>query len=508
MSGAISWIARNRVVALVVVAIAAATAALWPAAASIAGNWFAIRDYQHGFLIAPVAVGWLLATALRWRAAPIRVSAVGSTLLAGALAVWLVALRAHSDIAIEALFPAAVWLTILAAAGWQIARACAAPVGYLYFAIPVWEFLLPTMQWLSVHVTEAALGLAGIPAEVSEYVVTLRSGSFEIIEGCSGKRYFVVALAVSVIAGVLRHLRGWRLVTLVALGGVLALFANWLRIFVVIAAGHATDMQHYLVAIEHQTFGNVVFALLLVGIYAAAWMVAPRPAGRNRTRSAPGGNWHTTTAAVSAAVTVPFLLLAAAAVMVRAPVAIAAMPQTALAPLPVAAGAWQGPMPPLPAWSPSFVGPDAERRASYLNANGGAIQLYLNLYRSQQPGKELVYYENSLFSPGTWSRVWPERTGRLEVSGAPALAAAEVESPVGQRWLVAYVYQVGGLTTTKAPLAQASYGLLSLIRPAPAGIVSLTVQCAENCQKAQALVRLFWQDMSTSLLGMIPDDAA
>lgn len=494
--------------ALPVLAAAAATvAALWPAAASLAGNWLAIRDYRHGFIIAPVALLWLALAAWRIPARQVRASRTGSILLAAALLVWLVAFRAHSDIAIEALLPPVIWLTILALCGWQVARMVIAPVAYLYFAIPVWEFLLPTLQWLSVHVTETALAIAGVPAEVTEYLVTLPSGSFEIVEGCSGKRYFVVALAVSVIAGVFQQLYGWRMLALLLAGGLLALAANWLRIFVVIYAGYATEMQHYLVAVEHQTFGNVIFAALLTVIYVASRLLArgiSLPAAPDR-RAAPA---ERALPEPRAALLVPFALLGATAALAYAPVTEPAVVHRGLGHLPLAAGRWQGPFPPAVVWSPRFARPDGERRASYRSATGRTVEIYLNLYASQEEGRELVYYDNSLLAPGFWSRSWPLETRVLEAEGMHALATMEALGPFGQRWLLAYVYKAGGWTTVREPLAQVGYGLRSLLRPAPAGLVALTIQCGENCQEAQALVQDFWQEMSSSLLGMIPDDAA
>jgi hypothetical protein len=77
-------------------------------------------------------------------------------------------------------------------------------------------------------------------------------------------------------------------------------------------------------------------------------------------------------------------------------------------------------------------------------------------------------------------------------------------SPSGQHWLLAYVYKVGHWHTTQPALAQAAYGLQSIWRPVPGGIVALGVQCSENCQEAQELVRSFWRDMSSEILGMIP----
>lgn len=492
----------------VLAATAAAVAALWPSAASLAGNWLAIHDYRHGFIVAPVALLWLMAAARRIPLQEARASLIGSILLAAVLLAWLVAWRARSDIAIEALLPPVIWLAILALSGWTVAREAIGPVAYLYLAIPVWEFLLPTLQWLSVHVTEATLAIAGVPVEVSEYLVTLPSGSFEIVEGCSGKRFFIVALAVSVIAGAFQQLRGWRMSMLLLTGGLLALAANWVRIFVVIYAGYATEMQHYLVAVEHATFGNVIFAALLTAIYVVSRLLAP---GGVRQPAGPGSRVASTARALPelrVALLTPFVLLGGTAVLAYAPVIERAPAFRELDHFPVAAGRWQGPLPPVVAWSPRFARPDGERRASYRTATGRTVEIYLNFYASQGDGRELIYYDNSLLAPGSWSRSWPLEMRVLETDGVPALATMDARGPFSQRWLVAYVYKIGCWTTVREPLAQAGYGLQSMLRPVPAGVVSLTVQCDENCQEAQVLVRDFWQEMSSSLLGMIPDDAA
>jgi EpsI family protein len=294
---------------------------------------------------------------------------------------------------------------------------------------------------------------------------------------------------------------------LVLAGGLLALAANWLRIFVVIYAGYATEMQHYLVAVEHATFGNVVFAALLAAIYVASRLLAPggvrQSAGPSpRVSSAAGAQqeWR-------AALLAPFILLAAAAALAYAP----ATERTSVIPdlghLPVAAGRWQGPLPPVVAWSPRFAHPDWERRARYQTATGGTVEIYINFYASQDDGRELAYYDNSLLAPGFWSRSWPLETRVLDADGAQTLATMEALGPFGQRWLLAYVYKVGRWTTVREPLAQVGYGLQSLLHPVPAGVVSLTVQCNKNCQEARALVQDFWQEMSSSLLGIIPDES-
>lgn len=498
---------RYRFAVLMGVVVAAAVAALWPSIASLVGNWLEIHDYRHGFLIAAVALAWLLRVVHRQDAPAPQSSLTGSLLLTVGLFFWLVALRANSDIALEVLLPPILWLTILAIAGWTVARAAIGPVAYLYFAIPIWEFLLPGLQWMSVTVTEAALAAAGVPAEVSEFSVTIPSGSFEIVEGCSGKRILVIALAVAVVAGVLQHLRGWRLAALAAVGGLLALVGNWIRIFVVIYAGYVTEMRHYLVANEHQSFGNAVVLVLLVVIYLISRLIA-KSAPADEPALASSAKAHSgQLPMLKQGVGTTCLLLGVTAALTHAPPALWGYRSFDLGRLPVATGDWEGPLPPLTAWQPRYLEADAQRRAAYRTPGAQIVEVYVNLYREQRNGRELVWYGNTLLAPNHWSRSWPFSIAVLDRGTAPRMVALEAQGPHKQRWLIAYVYKIGAMTTIREPLAQAGYGIQSILRPVPAGVVSLAVQCSQNCQEARAFVQTFWDDMSGPLLGMIPDDS-
>ena len=73
-------------------------------------------------------------------------------------------------------------------------------------------------------------------------------------QGCSGKRYLLVALAFAVLTVRVGGIACKRAVLMVAArcGGAIV---NWVRVIVIIYAGHLTNMEHYLVAQDHITFG-------------------------------------------------------------------------------------------------------------------------------------------------------------------------------------------------------------------------------------------------------------
>lgn len=170
-------------------------------------------------------------------------------------------------------------------------------------------------------------------------------------------------------------------------------------------------------------------------------------------------------------------------------------------PLPIATGDWQGPLPGVSSWTPHYSGAVGERRAAYVSGSG-RVEVYVNAYGAQQQGQELIQYSNTLLAPGIWRREWPQTTRMLATQ--PPLAAFEARGEDGSLWLLAYVYDVGGRHTTASALAQIYYGLQSLREPAPSGVVALAVRCDADCSAAQALVAIFWDDMSGQMLGMLP----
>jgi EpsI family protein len=489
--------------------------ALWPSIQTLREVWHSVEDYKHGYVIVAIATGWFAVASSRVWAMPVRPSLAGMGVLVASLAIWMVGYNANSVIVHQMLVPVVVCASMYAAVGWSVTARLVAPVAFLYFAVPVWEYALPTLQQLSVSVSETMLGWIGVPAQVHENTVTIPEGTFQIIEGCSGKRYFMIAPAIGMLAAAAYRLSGWRFAVPVVGAALLAPVANWLRIVTVIYAGHVTDMQHYLVAKEHATFGNIVFGLLIAAVILLANAIAPRRYAALANAIAPrldaalslSRTASSDTQGISAispkwaAVSFALLLAVFAITQVRAN---AVLKPAVLGSLPLATGKWQGPLPPRPQWQPAYVQPDAEVRASYSSAEG-SVEVYANGYGEQHQGRELVYFGNTLLAPGLWHRAWPPTLTPIG-SAKPRLAAYEATAGDGSLWLVAYTYEVGGWAATSEPLAQLGYGVKSFLEPAPSGVIAFASRCDKNCETARILVTRFWDDMSARMLGLLPDD--
>ena len=130
---------------------------------------------------------------------------------------WLVAFKASVILGQQALAPLILWASIWSCCGTQTAHRFAAPIGYLCFAVPIWDAVAPALPTMTIAACQTALAWFHVPSVIHGSVVRVPEGSFRIAEECSGKRYFVSALALASIFAAIAPLRGARAVESVAI---------------------------------------------------------------------------------------------------------------------------------------------------------------------------------------------------------------------------------------------------------------------------------------------------
>ncbi len=481
------------------VLLALALLAMWPTVSSLVGYWWSVYDYHYGFVVAGLCVWWCAeqraATEFRDPRAPrLAVWALPPVLLA-----WLVAAKGHSALGQQLLLPLVLSAVVFAVAGAAGVRRASPALLYLYFAIPVWDYLVALLQRATIAATEAVLGVLRIPAVVSDTIVSLPTGRFEIVEGCAGKRYFIVALTIAYAASLMQRMTWSRRLVLLAATAVLAILANWIRVLIVIVAGYATDMRHYFVAVEHQSLGWLIFAMLVVVIVLLAGRLSHSGAA-----PAPSVGAAPAAVRVSSAWAVTALLLVGTAVWAwRDPADLRA---GRLGALPLLADRWQGPLPPEGAWRPRFIGAADTVRAAYAS-DRGRVEFYANTYGPERPGAKLVYFENTLLAPNGWveaSRAPPFMVVRDLFSSMPVYLDARLAD--GELWTVSYVYRVGARSASSPLAEQVISGLARLTGSPATGIIALAARCAGNCATARAMLADFWAGPAPMLLRMLPEE--
>lgn len=466
---------------MILLALLAAVAACWPSFVSLHQLWtdWQLTTFTHGYLIVAI-VGWLL---WRDRKALQGLSAPGPwpmvlPLMATAF-LWLFAVQASVQFVEFALLPLVLWAAVLAACGWPVALRVAFPIGLLLIATPLPNALNPVFQWASVYAVRFALRLCGIPAYFDANHVQIPEGTFEIAGGCSGLHFAIVGTAIALLIGELRGDRWRGRLMLAALGLALSMMANWVRIFVIILAGHFTHMQHYFVTRSHYGFGWAVFAVMMAIFFLLERRipVAERPA-----RTQPANSLKS-----RFAVTPLLPVLATLALLVGWRLAASRPATTDLQPSPVPSG-WVGTVVTNSEWMPRFEGIDAQR-LQLLSRNGTTGYKYLGLYRSQRQGKELDGYDNDPLGGLKSSR----EVDSLNSPGAPEVLQARDSS--GRNSLVAVAYRVADRRFASAWKAQLWYATLSLLHlRSPASIVEvLRVDCEANCSSAAEALQELWK---------------
>ncbi len=148
--------------------------------------------YTHGTLVAVIAV-WLA-----WRARSTvnqikpmpSARAVPVILLLSAVCV--LAERANVFIVYATLWPLLAFAALWAGLGLQAASRLVFPLSFLYFAIPIWDYLKPPLQAITSTMAGLLTSIFGIPAAFDGPYVTMPTGTIFIHQGCSGAEFLGV----------------------------------------------------------------------------------------------------------------------------------------------------------------------------------------------------------------------------------------------------------------------------------------------------------------------------
>ena len=472
--------------AIVIGALALTALLYWPTSLEIAELWQDNdrRLYTHGWLVLAVTV-WLIWRD-RARLASIRMTppTAGWCLVAIVSIGWLVSfnagLLAVTTLGMPLLALTAIWAT----AGVEVARRVAFAVLYLYFALPVWELLNPLLQSLTTFVNLWLAQVVGIPAAMEGNIIYIPAGSFEIAGGCSGLHFLIVALAIAALQGEIDRddLRSRAL--LLGIAAALALMTNWLRVFIIIVAGHLTEMQHFLVKVDHYYFGWFLFVFAL-GFYLHVSSRVPHAArtvpSKSKAAEQPARGRPMIAAVLSGAA------LALGPTWLYAGIAkIEPTGQQS----PPTLESWSGPSLYLSDWRPLFENSDEEFLAAYHHEAMGDVALYRATYHSQRQGKELRGYFSTVLGAQYQAKASHQR--EVEAGGRIFTLSEQIAAGAnGHDLLIWSLFTIDGKTDPMGFSSQLAYGVRSLLRYPEASVVAMAAECRPDCDHARDALGAF-----------------
>ncbi|MBB5369818.1 exosortase A [Janthinobacterium sp. K2Li3] len=407
--------------------------------------WSRSQTFAHGFLIVPISIWLAWRQRARLAVLPPQASLTGLLLLAGCGLAWLLANAANVQVveqyAATAMLPACVWAIL----GWPAVRLLAFPLAYLFLAVPFGEVFIEPLIDFTASFTVAALQLTGIPVFRDGSNFYLPSGSWSVVEACSGLRYLIASLALGALFAHLNcHSRGRRLAVMAA-ALVVPIIANGVRAYLIVMLGHLSNMR-LAVGIDHLVYGWLFFGLVALVLFwcATRWRERPLAAATATptVASRPAASIRVLLASLAIAALWPGLAWLhrdeAAAAMPAAPLALAAPP------------GWQKLEAP-PAWRAPVAGHPLQWLASYRQETG-KVNLQLSWFARQAPDAELLTHQAQPYGE-TWSLLQHQKR-TIKVGGRGLTVREAMLGHGGERMLVWRFYRQGGVTTANPVLVK------------------------------------------------------
>ncbi|ALV06298.1 exosortase A [Roseateles depolymerans] len=492
-------LAWRRPLALLVLLMLAVLLLYRQTALGMVNIWWRSGTFTHAFLVPPIVlwlawrrrsvVAGLTPRPVPWLAAPLALMG----------AVWLLADFAAINAATQFLLVAMLVLLVPAVLGWTVTREMIFPLGFLFFCVPVGEFLLPQLMTWTAHFTVIALRLSGIPVYQEGLQFIIPSGQWSVVEACSGVRYLIASLMVGTLYAYLSYQTLRRRLAFIAFALALPLVANWARAYLIVMIGHLSG-NTLAVGVDHLIYGWVFFGAVMLAMFliGGRWAQPELPlkplssedladdrdhGGLNRASNGasngPSGGASNVTPraptprAVSPASTWPTVALLAAVLAV--PAAASAWLQqgsgtvvtglTALAPAPgwtVVQAIAPGSTPSATdlAWEPGFTGANARLQEQFQQGTQPPVGLHLQYFRDQDYERKLVSSSNRVVPPESkqWATVAQGQTSmELPSSGGTAvlpllttqIRAAGLEASSSQRLLAWHLYWINGRLETR-----------------------------------------------------------
>ena len=361
--------------------------------AAMVGIWNRSETFAHAFLVPPIAL-WLI-----WRQRAVlaqitpRPAPWVLLLLAAFAGMWLLADLVLVNAAAQFAWVAMLVLAVPAVLGLQVAMAILFPLMFLFFAVPMGEFMTdPMMKW-TADFTVTALRASGIPVYREGLQFVIPSGNWSVVEACSGVRYLIASFMVGTLFAYLNY-RSWkRRVLFMAVSILVPIVANWLRAYMIVMLGHHSG-NTIAVGADHLVYGWVFFGIVVMIMFmiGARWSEPDPPVAVMQHVGNAAIVPLSSMLAIGLA-TVAVLLLPHGAMWLLNKSEAASLPAQLV--LPAAPSAAWRVAEPSSSFRPVFAGPSVQLRKSYVGA-AGEVGLYLAYYRGQTENSKLVSSVNML----------------------------------------------------------------------------------------------------------------
>jgi exosortase A len=379
------------VVAAVTLYVLLITLVFHGTALSMVAIWLRSDTYAHSFVIPLLSV--YLAWRLRGRFSALTVQPEPRVLLLilGFGSLWLLAnmvdVQVVQQFAYVALLVSGIWAIV----GTGVARTFAFPLGFLFLAVPMGSGLIPPLMEFTADTTEYLLRASGIPVLREGMFLYLPTGTWSVIEECSGVNYVIASVTLGLCYAHLNYTSLWRQSLFVLAAIIAPVLANSARAYFVVLAGHLSDMRLG-TGEDHIVFGWIFFgAVMMLMFWIGSYWQQPEATPPDAESGAPATTLQASTLGGAFVLT---LLCAACWPVLAAAMNRSGDPVESIAlSMPPGQSPWQAVDLMDTRWRPLQPGADRELDQVYATQSGVDVMtvgLHLRQYLQQEEGTELV----------------------------------------------------------------------------------------------------------------------
>ena len=282
--------------------------------------------------------------------------------------------------------------------------------------MPFGEGLVPSMMDFTADFTVALVKLTGIPVFREGLYFTLPTGSWSVVEACSGIRYLIASLTLGCLYSYLTYTSLKKRLIFIIVSIIVPIIANGLRAYIIVMLGHVSDMA-IATGVDHLIygwvfFGIVIFVLIMIGSKFRDPDVDAKvnlteldmePRGNSGLKQAMFGS-------VLAIVLIGIWPVLAYEVENNDVTAVESFdaPISNL-------NSWTSVDEKHWGWEPVSVG--AKKLDQYFTRNGVNVGMHLQYYFTQKQGAELISWENKLLDSGldSW-RIVGKKAVQIDIS--------------------------------------------------------------------------------------------
>jgi exosortase A len=462
---------------------------------SIVSIWNSSETFAHGYVILPISLWLMWRQRANFSLYPPRPWAPALVLLAALGAGWLAAQLGEVQVVSQYAFVAMFPVMALALFGPRLAGSLAFPLLFLLFAVPFGEIFVAPLIQFTADFTVWAVRATGIPVLRSGTRFELPTGSWSVVEACSGVRYLISSITLGCLYAYLTYRSTRRRAMFIGLSVVVPIIANGLRAYMIVMIGHLSGME-LATGVDHIIygwlfFGLVMFLMFWIGSYWREDTGAPATPATPATLPSPGPGAGVT-----------FGRAPRFAPMVAAVLALCALwPASALVgervnhnPAPVrfdgVAVAWPQ-AGEFADWKPAYKEPDARFHRVYRDANV-PVGLTVLYYRNQDRDKALISSVNRLAAyEDTWHEI--DGRGRTEtLAGRPvALHESVLRGPSGTILVWSWNWIGGHYTSSNVMGKLWQAGAKAMLRGDDGAAVMLSAPFDESPDAARAALGRF-----------------